>query len=750
MQRLAALLGVAGLMVGCPPDEPAPLERVRPFTYLLKVHDTVGFKEAPQAFQVTPDGALNNGLGVVGLRVGQTLQPVSQRTRTLVNGHLPIIQMEVVEAGIRYGLEAFGLPADLDPTQNLMGYVRVTATNETEASTRARFALAWQPWADDGYTSVLTCVPWYCNAPWDSEAWSTESARVSVDGELVVRSGHALMRIPEGSATLETGEDSALVSWEHNLSPGEQATGTVLIPLMPIALARDGQLDQLRNADLYDTARDRAVAFWTDELSEGMTITLDERKVVDTAKASLAYLLIARDIEEDGQAVTHTVGENMYLKFFSRDASFYTRTYLMLGRTDLARSTLEHFVLRDSAGAAVAIKRLYPDDWGQSLWAMGSYLRQTGDVAFAEDLVAAVADHLDGFEDAIATDPLQLWPVAGPYDNENLDNGHYTGHSFWALLGLREAERIARAAGDDALALRVMDIHAGYRERFLAQLDVMTSQTGGFIPPGLDDPFVGFDWANASGGVYPFEVLEPDDLRVTATVDTLRPFKYREGLLAFGTNAWALRQGQPVVRFELHAYLTHYLTQTLLARGEQRAVVEDFYSILAHSSSTHGGFETSLRAWSNRDAGWNRGPHGWYASRYIELLRNMLVREEGSALHLLSAVSPQWAAEGKSIVLERAGTFFGTIERLAFDFTATGVTITITADWTKAPSELVVHRPFWASGPAVVAAASDAETVEVIWEWGTPPDLSHETAVRAIEDGFADATYPNMLFVAAP
>ncbi len=345
-----------------------------------------------------------------------------------------------------------------------------------------------------------------------------------------------------------------------------------------------------------------------------------------------------------------------------------------------------------------------------------------------------------------------MWPAQGPYDNEYMEDDHYTGHSFWALLGLREAAYVATTAGEFTLAADIDAVRIAYRTRLDQRLAAATAQTGGYIPPGLDDPLVGRDWANAGGGVYPFGVLATDDPRVTSTLALLRPAKYREGLLFYGTNAFALAQGEPVTLANLHAYVTHYVTETLLARGEQRAVVEDFYAILAHSSSTHGGFEHSLRPWGSRDAGWNRGPHGWWAARYNELLRNMLVREgiapdDEGTLHIASAVSPVWAASGKSITVERAATFFGTINRMDLAYTDHGVTVAIDAQWRQAPSKIVVHTPFWSDGVATTFSAAEASAgpLEVPFEWQTAPNLSYDRAVEVLEAGFLGGPQPNVL-----
>ena len=52
-------------------------------------------------------------------------------------------------------------------------------------------------------------------------------------------------------------------------------------------------------------------------------------------------------------------------------------------------------------------------------------------------------------------------------------------------------------------------------------------------------------------------------------------------------------------------------------------------------------------------------PHGWVASHYILLIRDMILREEPGRLILFSAIPDRWLANGKYIEIKDAPTFFG-------------------------------------------------------------------------------------------
>jgi hypothetical protein len=167
--------------------------------------------------------------------------------------------------------------------------------------------------------------------------------------------------------------------------------------------------------------------------------------------------------------------------------------------------------------------------------------------------------------------------------------------------------------------------------------------------------------------------------------------------------------------------------------------------VLLHTSSTHGGFETSVRPWGDRDFGDNLAPHGWFAACYRTLLRDMLVREAGDTLHLLSVLSPAWLGAGDSVVVRNAPTDFGTI---SFRLDAVGDTaarLAITSRFTLPPAALIVHVPWFvelrsaeADGRPVRAAGGELRLPPkahiVRLSWARRPDapaLSYDAAVDA-------------------
>jgi hypothetical protein len=244
-------------------------------------------------------------------------------------------------------------------------------------------------------------------------------------------------------------------------------------------------------------------------------------------------------------------------------------------------------------------------------------------------------------------------------------------------------------------------------------------------------------------GVVPEPQLDPRDPKVTATLAGTQK-RYAEGLIVFD---------QPGEGKYLHHYLTIKNTLTEVVRGDQEQAVKEFYALLLHTSSTQSGFEYAIRPWGSRDFEGNLSPHGWFAAEYRNLMRSMMVREEGDRdLHLLSVVSPEWIGAAKKITVSRAPTMFGEV---SFELESAGdakAVLRLKTDFgARGPEHMFVHLPWFVEARSVkvdgkvVQAANGAvevpvgaKVVEFVWSRraGTPV-MSYAAAVKAYEGEYA-------------
>jgi hypothetical protein len=149
----------------------------------------------------------------------------------------------------------------------------------------------------------------------------------------------------------------------------------------------------------------------------------------------------------------------------------------------------------------------------------------------------------------------------------------------------------------------------------------------------------------------------------------------------------------------LHYWQTPNNSQNALVRGgaaDQRAAVEDLYALLLHTTSTHAPQEWGAVPWSTRDF-WsvhNILPDGAASAKTIELLRNMILREEGDDLVLLSAVSPHWMQPGRSLEARKAPTDFGPMT-LALQCRADGWDLRLSPAFRREPKRLRLRLPWF-------------------------------------------------------
>ena len=795
--KLRCLVGscvVAALALGArtfgteqaPPDkagEAIAAELSEPFCYFRAPTDQIGFEGSPNATVVTYDGAFVSAYGQLSFYAGapRSMRPVNKRVKTLLEDHLPVIRFGFDRDGLRYDFEAFATPVGLDPRGNLITFIQCMVRNpgrtEVAAALGANFGdIASAVNADPSYDwfigqrqalekalRIQRSTTWHSALFMDEGRFKSEKREVSIEDGQAIDRGHLVFTGPAGGARpgmpgFDSRFKEAAVEYDFSLRPGEQRTFRFRMPAVPAALTKPEAVAEVVHAD-YDGYRSRTVAFWKARVAQAERFVVDDPKVMSTFRTSLVNDLIAREVNGDGR-VYQRVNKIHYDYFWVRDGAYFVRTYDMLGLHQVARDTIDAFLVWQDGkpvgffkpgapqppGARLSVQ---DDYWGQVLWAVGAHIRTTGDRALLEAVYPLLGPHISEFVSKCSKDPRGLWPVAGPYDNEEI-TGHYTGHSFWALLGLKYAVFMAQQMGRQGDADAWQKIHDDYASTFLTQLRALAAKSEGYIPPGMDSVTDGHDWDNASGGLYPFEALAKDDPLARETLEMVRDYNYQEGIITYGGNAWVAKQrkqrgqegGGP--GGTLHHYEIFYVTEGNTILGEQRKVVEDLYSILAHTGSTNSGFEFNVPAWGTRDPRDNFTPHGWFAARYLSQIRNLLVREDGREIHITSALAPAWVRPGKQVRVTGAPTFFGTVS-YTLDCRRDDATLTLSADWkaTSAPTAVVFHIPWFihgvsasADGQRVAIAdgairlAPNTHRVDVRWARSAEPRLSYDEAVR--------------------
>ena len=731
-----------------------------PFSYASSSTDQISVMHSPSGAEIAPDGSLYTGFGELCFFLGMDREPVAQRIRTLEKGYLPIVSYQVEHDRLRYRFTFFA--ASLGPEQtgaDVVNFVRVTIQNPTAESRNAFLTSAWRyqgnqttafHTGDNRFRRPVTASR-VGDYQQPGEIFRADSA-YAVQGNAYLRDRKAIYFFPhadrmflspsyrdyynridaaEKAPTVLPTTPMAAAEFEVPIAAGGERTLDFKVPLLPIA-AGDAKFQAIDQAQ-FDERKAQVEQFWDDLLAKGMQIETPEEKTNQVFKTSLVNDLMA--LNKVGDDYVQTINQLHYHGFYLRDSADFVRMYDTSGYPEIGRRIVNFFATRQQEDGNFLSQPGQYDGWGEALWTYGEHYRMTHDKAFAAEVYPRVQRAVGWLQQAIAADPLHIVPSTDVRDNEYIP-GHLTGYNFLALDGLQSAILLAHDLGraDDEKRYRALEREL--RTNFMKQLDAVTARTGGYIPPALDGDMGGADWGNLLS-LTPEQQLSPFDPRVTATLKATQA-KYAEGLITYR---------QPDQGIYLHHYLTIKNTLTELIRGEQEQAIREFYAVLLHTSSTNAGWEYSIRPWGDRDFSGNLAPHGWFAAEYRNLLRNMMVREEGSTLHLLSAVSPEWINAGKTIEVEHASTYFG---KIGFEFktvSATGAKLEIHPAFERGfePQQIVLHLPWFLNVSAVhadgkpvaiksgtVALAPTTSTVIVEWTRNALPSDMPQSYADAV------------------
>lgn len=679
--------------------------------------DQMGVPGYPAGTEITPEGYLYTGSAEISFRFGPRWRPWNAPIRTLSSGRYPVFSSSQRSAGVTYSLTTFAALVAGQPVD----FVRVRMTGRGAAGwqigtqytggapkgsgRRFRFARPVTPVRDGLYYQ-----PGYGFNPASVQRFQ---------GNAFLRDGRALyiahgrppgwrsraLRVPK-----HVGPTTLVGVTRYRGRVGHAATLDFTVPTVPVA-APSPAYNAIAAAG-FDTYRARVLANWRRTLAGAMGVRVPEAKVVDTFYASLMNLLLSR-YQQRGTWI-QTVNDLQYHAFWLRDSAAITSAFDLAGLHDAAAQDLKFFSTWQQPDGLFISRPGQYDGFGQALWAYGDHLRRTGDVAFARSVMPAVTNAMNWLQKARAQDKLGLLPPSDPHDNEQVA-GHLVGDNLWGVAGARAAAGIARAAGQPQTADEWAAEAAAYQATLDAQLRQATSRTGGWIPPALDAGG-GQDWGNL-WPVYPTGIYAPSNPMVQRTMRHARA-KFREGIATYLGRL-------------LHDYIGFRVFETDLAAGVQRRVVAGLYAELAHTTATNGGFETGVRVYGSRAVDDNMTPHGWFAAEYVTLLRNMLVREDGNGITLMSALSPAWLGHGRTVGVTDAPTTFGKVS-FTLHSTARGAHL----EWSAPPGvQLRWPLPSFAqtSGKRTLVLPGSSGTLAVHWRLRAGPESFARTvaALRA-------------------
>jgi hypothetical protein len=702
-----------------------------PFSYFWHPTDVLGTLFAPVASEVTPEGYIYTGFGELMFFTGNPLQPVDQRTKTLEHGYLPVVQYQVKRENLTYhftmmatdlGGSLAGVPVNL---------IRVEVKNETSAPHVGFLSSAFrvQPpqtrleTPDDfRFGQKFGLIPDRLTA---GQVKFNPDWKYSFTSTSLVRDGSILYSFPRDPSLLQTAmseRDSGIrvqrflsgqieevrrkmvltpdtpmgiVQYRFMLKPGEGKELLFKLPLAP--LPQSSPESALLDAASYDREHQVQTALWTDMVQKNTPITIPEEKVQQSLLANTIYSLLA--IDKVGQDYIPTVNKFQYHTYFPTDTSLMAVSLDDMGQISVARDILLYGIKAQHPDGSIVLEHELWESFGHILWAWDRHYTLTKDEAFLAHVYPSVVKSMDWEINITSKDDLGLIPTASIFDDAQLKDCHQTGQDLWTLIGIQAAVQMAKDLGKTEDAARFQTEYDRFRAAFDKVLALQTAKTGGYVPPSLDHTLAGNDWDNLHL-LYPTPLFDPSDPRVAATDKKVRA-SFKEGILPY-VLPYALSEHDGKYTFDdaprLHYWHMPDIAENELVRGHpeaQKEIVEDLYALLLHTTSTHATQEFGTYPWSTRDyMPQNILPDGSTSAVLVELIRNMLVREYKSELHLFSAISPEWLGAGKSIDVKDEPTNFGPVSA-SMRLTNDALTVSLSNQFRSAPAKLVLHIPWF-------------------------------------------------------
>jgi hypothetical protein len=146
---------------------------------------------------------------------------------------------------------------------------------------------------------------------------------------------------------------------------------------------------------------------------------------------------------------------------------------------------------------------------------------------------------------------------------------------------------------------------------------------------------------------YPLQITSANDERILKTVDFLMEHCFIEDGFF-----------QDMIHSGINAYLTLSIAQTLLRIEDLR--YRDLIERVADLASPTGQWPEAIHPFTGGGC-MGDGQHGWAAAEWVQMVRNLFVREEGDSLILNSGLFPDWVRSAEDLYFGPTPTPYGDV-----------------------------------------------------------------------------------------
>ncbi|MGE5110973.1 MAG: hypothetical protein ACM3JB_08970 [Acidobacteriaceae bacterium] len=568
---------------------------------------------------------------------------------TLASGYLPILKVEYTDASsVHYTEESFA--TRVPQTRSLVSLVRLTAKSSTGTKpVQLRVHLAF----------VNRTTP----------PKIEDESGLRLDGNRIVDgSGNTFLLVSPG-ATLQ-GSD---VIYKTNVAPGHEYTVYLVRLNEPSTLtAMDA------NGRTYNQAREQVSTFWNRKLKEGATFEVPEPYAMDAQRNLL--------IQNLQMNILYSIG-NPYEVPYNAEGHDSVQALGLFGFLPEYRAGLESFLKQESS--------IY--EKGERLVHAADYYFLTRDRSFIEAHQSEFQKFVSEFVTEMSSNDGLLRKEPGGTDISGNTLHYNINHQAVAWRGWRDMLEVWRELGGSS-ATPEREAKAAELRRTIAREARASSHRypdgSLYIPNEVreNNDFGPFDPINATKeGAY-WELVATDGfasgLYGPAQNEAILKYLHNHGgimlgLIRFNYLSTPVGKCAPTglpgyeVQGDDNAYAPPYF-KMLADNGERDRLVLSFYGKLAHGMTRNtfvSGEGHSIGVCE--DADFIHGmPNKYYRTMYLSpnstnnsayllALRYMLIRETQNAngtpdsLYLADATPRPWLADGKTVSVSGAPTYFG-------------------------------------------------------------------------------------------
>jgi hypothetical protein len=609
----------------------------RHFPAIKWSREVVGVKDHPFDIGVAADGSLQLTADIAHVAKPEGRFEIDGRpfgagkscSKTLLHGWMPVVVAAASQDGLRLEQTVFGWSKGFSPDEPLAGYVRLRAENR-------------------GAQAVTTGV------------------------RFVVRG---------------VTNPPAPADWQVRLEPGAGDSVCVRVPYAVAGAA----LEKISVAE-FETRLAEVTNQWAALIREGERFEIPEARVRNAYRAWLAYSFL--NVARRNGVLEVCDGSGFYGKVYGYSAALFCNALDLYGYPRLAETYCDSLLSFMHTNGLLAVN-FGDTDTGTALWVMAEHYRLTRDGNWLRGVApkmglmcdwiiqqrrAALAEAEKG--PAVSKGLIRYRPYA---DLLHPAADYFSNGYLWK--GLDATARVFEEAGltNDAANLR--------READAYLKDIQSSMDAAvFVDRGMKIlPLVpdtrelwkeSNESANGYYGIIAPCLLEigcpaPSDPKARLLTDAL---EQRGGLVA-GISQFH--------RMADHAYTYGYWLNAL-ERDEVKRAILGLYGSLAYGMSrdTYAAVEcTSIRTGENY---WML-PHTYSNTQQLRLLRNLLVREEGSRLWLGQAIPRPWLAPGQQVAVNAAPTTFGEVSYRIEAMSERGARVQLSPPTRNPPEEIALR-----------------------------------------------------------